>query len=132
MGEHGVGEVRAADRLAGLAARLERRVVELEAELAQAVGHLADPPRAVAAEVVQRGLELLVGVVELVAEDVQVLVRAVDGGQLGGGRERDAVLGGGGARLGHAVDRVVVGQRDELGARGGRVGDHVGGRQGAV
>ena len=132
MGEHGVGQVRTADRLAGLAARLQRRVVELEAELAQAVGHLGDPPCPVAAEVVQRRLELLVRVVELVAEDVQVLVPAVDGGQLGGGREREAVAGGGVARLGHAVDRVVVRQRDELGAGGGRVGDHVGGRQGAV
>ena len=84
MGEHGVGQVRAADRLAGGAAGSERRVVELEAELAQAVGHLVDAPCAVAAEVVQRGGEVGVGGFELVAEDVQVLVLAVDGGQLGG------------------------------------------------
>ena len=84
MGEHGVGQVRTADRLAGGAAGGERRVVELEAELAQAVGHLVDAPCAVAAEVVQRGAEVGVGGFELVAEDVQVLVLAVDGGQLGG------------------------------------------------
>ena len=113
-------------------ARLQRRVVELEAELAQPVRHLADPPRAVAAEVVQDRLQVLVGVVELVAEDVQVLVLAVDGGQLGGRAEGDASSLGGLARLGHAVDRVVVGQRHKFGARGRRMGDHVGGRQGAV
>ena len=55
MGEDGVGKVGAADRLAGRAAGGERGVVELEAELAQAVGHLADPPRAVAAEVLEQG-----------------------------------------------------------------------------
>jgi hypothetical protein len=132
VGEHGIGQVGAADRLAGPPARLQGRVVQLEAQLAQAVGHVGDPAGAVAAEVVQRGLEVLVGVVELVAEDVQILVRAVDGRELGGGREGDAVLGGGLARLGHAVDRVVVRQRDELGAGRGGVGDDVSRRQGAV
>ena len=85
VGEHGVGEVRAPDRLAGLAAGRQRRVVELEAELAQAVGHRLDPARAVVAEVVQDRDQVGVGDVELVAEDVQVLVAAVDGRQLGGG-----------------------------------------------
>ena len=78
-------------------------------------------------------LQVLVGVVELVAEDVQVLVLAVDGGQLGGRAENAMPWSrGGGARLGHAVDRVVVGQREQLDAGGGRMRDHVGGRQGAV
>ena len=85
MGEHGVGEVRAADRLARVAAGAQRGVVELEPELAQPVGHRLDPAGAVAAEVVQGGDQVGVGDVELVAEDVQVLVLAVHGGQLGGG-----------------------------------------------
>jgi hypothetical protein len=39
---------------------------------------------------VQGGHEVRVRVVDLVAEDVQVLIAAVDGGQLGGGAERAA------------------------------------------
>ena len=69
---------------------IERGVVELEAELAQAVGHRLDPARAVAAEVVEGRDQVGVGDVELVAEDVQVLVAAVHGGELGGGGEAHA------------------------------------------
>ena len=39
MRQHRGGQVRPADRLAGRLARLDRRRVDLEAELAQAVGH---------------------------------------------------------------------------------------------
>ena len=125
VGEHGVGEVRAAH---ALAAR-ERRVVEGEAELAQAVGHRHDAPAAVGAEVLERGLQPRVGRVELVAEDVQVLVLAVHARELGGGRQAEAVLARRGERLGHAGHRVVVGQREQLDARRGGEGDHFRGRQ---
>ena len=60
--------------------------------------------------------------VELVAEDVQVLVLAVDGGELGRRASADAVLARRVARLGDAVDRVVVGQREQLDAGRGRAG----------
>jgi hypothetical protein len=132
VGEQGVGEMGAADRLARDLTLFQGRVVELEAELAQPVGHRVDAPAAVGAEVLQQLEQRRVGDVDLVAEDVQVLVRAVDGGQLGGGGEADAVLARGGLRLRDAVDGVVVGQREQLHAGGRRAGDHVGGRQRAV
>ena len=87
---------------------------------------------AVGAEVLERRLQAGVGRVELVAEDVQVLVLAVDARELGGAGQADAVLARGGERLGHAGDRVVVGQREQLDARGGRLRDHLGRRQRAV
>ena len=123
VGEHRVGQVRAADRLAPAGAP-RAGIVELEAQLAQLVGHRVDPADAVGAEVVERGQQRLVGVVELVAEDVQVLVRAVDGGELDGRAQVDAVARGCRERLGHAVDRVVVGQREQLTPASARVGDH--------
>jgi hypothetical protein len=59
-------------------------------------------------------------------------VPTVDGRQLGGRREGQPVRTRGGACLGHAVDRVVVGQRDELDAVGGGARHHRGGGQHAV
>ena len=91
-----------------------------------------DAAHPVGAEVLERGLQARVGRVELVAEDVQVLVLAVDARELGGAGQADAVLARGGERLGHAGDRVVVGQREQLDARRGRLRDHLGGRQRAV
>ena len=132
MREHGVGEVRAPDRLAGLAAGDQRGVVELEAELAQPAGHRLDPARAVAAEVLEGRDQVGVGDVELVAEDVQVLVAAVHGRELGGGGVAQAQLAGAGGRLGDAVDGVVVGQREQLHPRRGRALDDLRGRQRAV
>ena len=85
-------------------ARLQRRVVELEAELAQPVGHREDAAHAVGAEVLQRVEQRAVGVVERVAEDVQVLVSAVHRRELGRGHECDVLNIGRGERLGHAVD----------------------------
>ena len=115
-----------------LSRRGEGVVVEREAELAQAVGHRQDAPPAVGAEVLERRLQPGVGGVDLVAEDVQVLVLAVDARELGGGREPDAVLARRGERLGHAGDRVVVAQREQLDAGGGGARHHLGGRQRAV
>src|SRR4051794_37734260 len=128
MGEYRVGEVRAPDALA----RGEGGVVECEAELAQAVGHRMDAPPAVRAEVLERRLQLWVRRVDLVAEDVQVLVLAVDARELGGGGEADAVLAGRRARLGHARDRVVIREREQLDAGGGGQGDDLRGGQRAV
>ena len=125
MGEHGVGEVRPPDALAVH----ELVVVEREAELAQAVGHRQDAAAAVGAEVLQRGQQRGVGGIDLVAEDVQVLVLAVHARELRGGREPDPVLARGGRRLGDPGDGVVVGEREQLDARGGRARDHLGGRQ---
>ena len=126
--EHGVGEMRAAEALAGS----EGGVVEREAELAQAIGHRVDAAHPVGAEVLERRLQPGVARVELVAEDVQVLVLSVDARELGGGRQADAVLARGGERLGHAGDGVVVGQREQLDARGRRLRDHLRRRQRTV
>ena len=86
--------------------------------------------RAVGAEALQLGEEAGVGVVDAVAEDVEVLVVAVDGRQLGGGDDADRAAGRvrGRQRLGDAVDRVVVAEREQLDARGGRAGDDLGRR----
>jgi hypothetical protein len=70
--------------------------------------------------------------IDPVAEDVEVLAERVDGRQLDGRHEPDRVLGGGGARFGDAVDRVVVGERQERHAGRGRGGDDGGGRERAV
>ena len=121
------GQVRAAGRGA-----VQVRVVDREAERAQVVGHGVDAAHAVGAEVVQRGEEGGVGVVDPVAEDVQVLVLGVHRRELDRGREFDVLNTGRLERLGHTVDGVVVGQRKQRHAcvRGPR--DDVGRRQRAV
>ena len=58
--------------------------VDGEAERSQFLGHGEDPADAVLAEVGERGEQRSVGVIEPVAEDVQVLVLAVDRAQLDG------------------------------------------------
>ena len=73
-----------------------------------------------------------VAVVDAVAEDVEVLVGAVDRRDLGRGDDRTPCSRAGGERLVDAVDGVVVGQRQQLDAGGGGVGDDLGGRQLAV
>jgi hypothetical protein len=87
---------------------------------------------AVGDEVGQRRGERRVRVVEVVAEDVEVLVVAVQGGELGGGDEADALGLRGFERLVDPGDRVVVGEREQLdaGVRGGA--DDLGGRERAV
>ena len=111
--EHRVCEVRPPERRAGALARPQVAPVERESQLLQPVGHRPDPAPAVGAEVLQRGAQLGVVVAQLVAADVQVLELARDARELGGGRAAQAVLARGAQRLRHAVDRVVVGQRDE-------------------
>ena len=118
MREHGLRDVRAADRrVAG-----ERlRHVQLKAVLAQRLDH---PPRAVAAvraPALERREQVAVVVVEQVAADVEVLALAVERRDLGRRDDGDAVeVVGDVQRLGDAVDRVVIGQREQLDAR--RVG----------
>jgi hypothetical protein len=73
-----------------------------------------------------------VGLVDAVAEDVQVLVLVLHAGDLDGADEPDAVRGRDLARLGDAVDGVVVAEREELDAGLRRALDHLAGGQGAV
>ena len=127
--EHRAGEVGAPQRPAGGAAGLQRRVVELEAQLAQPLGHGEDPPLAVRAGVLQRGEQAGVPVVDPVAEDVQVLIGPVHRGDLHRGNETDPRRLGGRARLVDPVHRVVVGERQQLDPRPGGRGDHLGRRE---
>ena len=87
---------------------------------------------AIGPEVLERGLQAGVGGVDLIAEDVQVLVLAVHARELGGRRHADAVLARGGERLRHAGDRVVIAQREQLDAGGGRRRHDLRGRKRAV
>jgi hypothetical protein len=130
--EHRGREVRTPDRLPGCLARLDRSGVHLEAQLAQPLRHGVRAALAVGPRVEQPLGQQRAAVVDPIAEHVQVLVVAVDGRDLGGGHHPDAVDGTRGEGLVHPVDRVVVGQREQLhtGRRG--VFDHLGGRQLAV
>ena len=114
---HGRREVRAPDRLARGLARLDRRRVDLEAELAQRSA-IASARRSRSRAGVEQALaQERAAVVDPVAEHVQVLVRAVDRRDLGGRHHAHPVDGAGGQRLVDAVDRVVVGQREQLDTR---------------
>ena len=121
-------QVRPPDRLAGRLARLDRSGVDLEAELAEPLRHRVGAALAVRARVEQPLAQQGAAVVDPVAEHVQVLVLAVDGRDLGGRDHPDAVHGARGERLVHAVDRVVVGQREQLHPGQGGVLDHLGRR----
>ena len=70
--------------------------------------------------------------VDPVAEHVQVLVLAVDRGDLGGGHHPHAVERAGRQRLVHAVHGVVVGERQQPHAGLGGVLHHLGRRELAV
>ena len=63
-------------------------------------------------------------VIDEVAEHVQVLLVAVDRGDLDGRNEADAQFRAGVQRLRDAVDGVVVAQREQLDARFRRGRDH--------
>ncbi len=130
--EHRRGQMRAPDRLARRLARVDRGGVDLEAELPEPVRHRVGAALAVRAGVEQALAQQRAAVVDSVAEDVQVLVGAVDGRDLGGGHDPNAVDGARGEGLVDAVDRVVVGQRKQLHTGRGGVLDHLGGRQLAV
>ena len=106
--------------------------IDLEAELAQAFGHRLRATLAVAAGVEQALGEQRAAVVDPVAQHVQVLVDAVDGRDLCGGHDAHAAEGARRERLVDPVDGVVVGERQQLDARAGRVLDHLGRRQVAV
>ena len=95
--EHRVGQVRAAERLAGGLARPQVGAVELEAELLEPVGHRPDAAAAVGAEVGERLAQHRVVVAQLVAADVQVLELARHGRELGAGHAAEPVLARGGA-----------------------------------
>ena len=98
--------------------------VELEPGLAQRVGHAVRAPLAVGPEPGERVEERAAAVVDAVAEDVQVLPLAVDRREL---RRRDQAEAASRRRLERLVDavhRVMVGEREQLHARGVRRRDH--------
>ena len=76
VGEHGGSEVGAPDRLAGGAARRERRVVDRVAGVGEQAGHSFGTQLAVRARLVQALEQARVAVVDAVAEDVEVLTPA--------------------------------------------------------
>ena len=106
--EHRGREMGPPDRLAGRLARLDRRRVHLEAELAKPVRHRVGTTLAVRARVEQALAQQRAAVVDPVAEHVQVLVLAVDRRDLGGRDDPDAVHGTGRERLVDTVDGVVI------------------------
>ncbi len=112
--------------------RLDRRRVDLEAELPEAVRHRVGAALTVGARVGEPLAEQGAPVVDPIPEDVQVLVLAVDRRDLRGRHHANAVDGARGQRLVDAVDRVVIGQREQLDARSGGVLDDLRGRQIAV
>ena len=119
--------MRAPDRQPGGAARLDLRAIRRQAELGELAGHAVDPRGAVGAPRGEPFGEARVGVVDAVAEDVEVLAELVDGRDLDGRHDRDPVLLGGGHGLADAVDRVVIGEREQLHAgRGCGRHDHGG------
>ena len=133
MREHGGGQVRAPDRLARRLARLDRRGVDLEAELAQPLRH-----RVGAALAVARGRRA--GARPAARCGGRSRSRARAGPRSApstaeisvAGTTRTPCTAPGGERLVDAVDRVVVGQREQLHPGRGGVLDHLGGRQLAV
>ena len=124
--QHRGGEMRAADRLARRLAGVDRRRIDLEAELAEARGHGVGAALAIEARVEQALAEQLRAVVDAIAEHVQVLVLTVDRGDLGGRHHLHAVERPGRQRLVHPVHGVVVGERQQPHAGRGRVLHHLG------
>jgi hypothetical protein len=102
MGERRLGEVRAADRPVARAARRERRLVQRPPQLAQRAGHPLGARDALGAVVGQRAQEIRVGVVDPVADDVQVLAGRIGRRDLHRRDHRDALRARGVERLGDA------------------------------
>ena len=125
-------QVRAPERVARRAASPQLAVVELEAGLAQPIGHRQHSPLAVRAQVFEGRAERGIAVVDQVAQDVQLLVGLVHRGQLRRRHHLDARLGSRRQRLLDARDRVVVGQRQQLYSGRGRGAHDRGRRQFAV
>jgi hypothetical protein len=132
MGQHRRCQVRPAHRLAGLLARVDGGLVHREAELPEPRGHLVRAALAIRPGVGQALLEQGAAMVDPVAQDVQVLVLAVDRGDLSGGRDAHAVQGARGERLVHPVHGVVIRQGQQLDPGLGGVRHHVGHLQLAV
>jgi hypothetical protein len=124
--------VRAADGPPGGGAALERRPVERQAGLLERVGHPQPARQPVGPERAERRHPRGAVVVDEVGADVEVLVRVVQGRQLRGGDDPDALPGSGGQRLVHALRGVVVGEREELDAGPGGRADDSRGRQRAI
>jgi hypothetical protein len=117
--EDRLGEVRAADRRARRAAGVKRRAVDMQAARLERVRHLVRARRAVGTARPQRLPQLGVLVVDEVPAQVQVPAVGVEHAQLHGGDDPDAVHRPGGQRLVDAVHRIMVGEREQLDARGG-------------
>jgi hypothetical protein len=110
MVKGGLSEMRTTDRGA-------LRKVEREPDLAQRLGHAHRAGGAVGAEGRERVAEPGRPVVEPVAEDVEVLLVAVEGRELHGRDDPEAASQARLERLVDAVHRVMVGQRQQLDAR---------------
>jgi hypothetical protein len=115
MVEGGLSEVRTADRVA-------LRQVEREPAGAERFGHPHRAGRAIGAEGGQGVLQGARPVVDEVAEDVEVVAVAVQGGKLHRRHDAEAASQARLQRLVDAVHRVMVGQRQQLHARVGRRG----------
>jgi hypothetical protein len=113
MVESSLSEVRPADRRA-------LREVELEAAIAQRLGHADGAGRAIGAERGQRTEQRDGLVVDEVAEDVEVVELPVDRRELDRRHEAEAKSRARLHRLVDAVHRVMVGERQQLHARVGR------------
>ena len=129
VGEHGGGEMRPADRLAGGLARLDRSRVDREPERAQLVRHRIGTTLTVGASVLEAVAQKRAAVVDPVAEHMQVLVLPVHGRDLRGGHDPHTVNGAGSERLIDPVDRVVIGEREQLNPRRRGVLDDLGSRK---
>lgn len=133
VAKEGFGEMGPADRKALLPAGLDLAVVELEAELAQAVGHPQGAVLAIGEEAGEGGLEGGAGVVDEVAEYVKFAsFGVVDGGDLDGGDDGDAGMEAGVDRLLDTADGVVIGEGEELDPGVGCALNYLGGGEGAV
>jgi hypothetical protein len=117
MAEHSGSQVRASDRLAGLATRGEHAVVDRVAHLLEQIGHASRAGLAVLAGAAQALEQPRVVVVDAIAKYVQVLVAGVDRRDLSGREQPDAVRCGGGKRIIDTVDGVVVAEREQLDSR---------------
>jgi hypothetical protein len=129
MREDGGGEVRAPDATTACAVLVKCLPVDRPATFSQRVGHPRDACVAVFAELGERGQERAMLVVDPVAEQVEVLLRTVQGRDLDRRDDPHAVSAPGGQRLFDAVDGVVIGQREQLDARRRGARDDLRGRQ---
>ena len=119
MIESGLGKMRTTER--GPLGELE-----LEAAGAQGVGHAPAAGGPIGTELGQRLEQARGGVVEQVAEQVEVLPVVVESGELDGGDHAEAASRARLERLVDAVHRVMVGERQQLHARLSRGRHHVG------